>query len=40
VSESDLEAAALADPAVQRAIDGATIRTVIVRAPKLVNIVV
>jgi leucyl-tRNA synthetase len=40
VSEADLEAAALADPAVQRAIDGATIRTVIVRAPKLVNIVV
>jgi leucyl-tRNA synthetase len=40
VSEADLEAAALADPAVQRAIDGATVRTVIVRAPKLVNIVV
>ena len=40
ISEADLEAAALADPAVQRAIDGATIRTVIVRAPKLVNIVV
>jgi leucyl-tRNA synthetase len=40
VSESDLEAAALADPAVQRALDGATVRKVIVRAPKLVNIVV
>ncbi len=40
VSEVDLEAAALADPAVQRAIDGAPVRTVIVRAPKLVNIVV
>ena len=40
VSEGDLEAAAMADPAVQRAIDGATVRKVIVRAPKLVNIVV
>ncbi|WP_432479649.1 leucine--tRNA ligase [Nocardioides sp. GXQ0305] len=40
VSDSDLEAAALADPGVQRAIDGATVRKVIVRAPKLVNIVV
>ena len=40
VSEADLEAAALADPGVQRAIDGATVRKVIVRAPKLVNIVV
>jgi leucyl-tRNA synthetase len=40
VSDGDLEAAAMADPAVQRAIDGATVRKVIVRAPKLVNIVV
>ncbi|MGH3346102.1 MAG: class I tRNA ligase family protein, partial [Nocardioides sp.] len=40
VAEADLEAAALADPGVQRAIDGATVRKVIVRAPKLVNIVV
>ena len=40
VSDTDLEAAALADPAVQRAIDGAAVRKVIVRAPKLVNIVV
>ncbi len=40
VSESELEAAAMADAAVQRAIDGATVRKVIVRAPKLVNIVV
>jgi leucyl-tRNA synthetase len=40
ISEADLEAAALADPAVQRALDGATVRKVIVRAPKLVNIVV
>ncbi len=40
VSEADLEAAALADEAVVRAIDGRPVRTVIVRAPKLVNIVV
>jgi len=40
ISEDDLEAAALADPAVVRAIDGNTVRRVIVRAPKLVNIVV
>jgi leucyl-tRNA synthetase len=39
ISEADLEAAALADEAVQRAIDGAVVRKVIVRAPKLVNIV-
>ena len=35
-----LEAAALADPAVQRALEGKQVRQVIVRAPKLVNIVV
>lgn len=40
ISEADLEAAALADAGVQRAIDGATVRKVIVRAPKLVNVVV
>lgn len=40
VSEGDLEAAALADPAVVRAIDDRPVRKVIVRAPKLVNIVV
>jgi leucyl-tRNA synthetase len=40
ISETDLEAAALADAGVQRAIDGAAVRKVIVRAPKLVNIVV
>ena len=40
ISEADLEAAAMADEGVQRAIDGATVRKVIVRAPKLVNIVV
>jgi leucyl-tRNA synthetase len=39
ISEADLEAAALADPAVTRALDGKTVRKVIVRAPKLVNIV-
>ncbi|QBX56564.1 leucine--tRNA ligase [Nocardioides seonyuensis] len=39
ISEADLEAAALADESVQRAIDGAVVRKVIVRAPKLVNIV-
>ncbi len=40
ISEAELEAAAMADPDVQRAIDGATVRKVIVRAPKLVNVVV
>ncbi|MFC7726742.1 leucine--tRNA ligase [Nocardioides sp. GCM10028917] len=40
ISEADLEAAAMADAGVQRAIDGATVHKVIVRAPKLVNIVV
>ncbi len=40
ISEADLEAAALADPAVVKAVDGRPIRKVIVRAPKLVNIVV
>jgi leucyl-tRNA synthetase len=39
ISDADLEAAALSDAAVQRALDGATVRKVIVRAPKLVNIV-
>ena len=39
VSEADLEAAAMADEAVRRALDGRTVRKVIVRAPKLVNIV-
>lgn len=40
ISEADLEAAALTDAGVQQAIDGATVRKVVVRAPKLVNIVV
>ncbi|WP_110241973.1 leucine--tRNA ligase [Nocardioides gilvus] len=40
ISDSELEALALADDAVQRALDGQTVRKVIVRAPKLVSIVV
>ncbi|MEU6853211.1 leucine--tRNA ligase [Actinacidiphila alni] len=40
ISEAELEAQALADPAVVAALDGAAVRKVIVRAPKLVNIVV
>ncbi|MFF1838098.1 leucine--tRNA ligase [Streptomyces sp. NPDC058231] len=39
ISDAELEALALADPAVVAALDGAGIRKVIVRAPKLVNIV-
>jgi len=39
ISEADLEAAALADESVQKALDGRAVRKVIVRAPKLVNIV-
>jgi leucyl-tRNA synthetase len=39
ISEADLEALAMADRNVQRALDGKTVRKVIVRAPKLVNIV-
>ncbi|WP_103503816.1 MULTISPECIES: leucine--tRNA ligase [Streptomyces] len=39
ITDAELEAVALADPAVLRALDGAPIRKVIVRAPKLVNIV-
>ncbi|MFI1090928.1 leucine--tRNA ligase [Streptomyces sp. NPDC020917] len=40
ISDAELEAAALADPAVVAALDGAPVRKVIVRAPKLVNIVI
>ncbi|KRB77337.1 leucine--tRNA ligase [Nocardioides sp. Root190] len=40
ISEADLEAAALADPAVIKALEGREVRKVVVRAPKLVNIVV
>ncbi|MCX4396723.1 MULTISPECIES: leucine--tRNA ligase [unclassified Streptomyces] len=39
ITDEELEALALADPAVLAALDGAGIRKVIVRAPKLVNIV-
>jgi leucyl-tRNA synthetase len=39
VDEDALRELAMADPNVQRALDGRDIRTVIVRAPKLVNIV-
>ncbi|MEP6814603.1 MAG: leucine--tRNA ligase [Marmoricola sp.] len=39
ISEGDLEAAALADESVRRALDGKSVRKVVVRAPKLVNIV-
>jgi leucyl-tRNA synthetase len=40
ITDPDLEAAALADTGVQRAIDGRSVRKVIVRAPKLVSVVV
>ncbi|MBS42139.1 MAG: leucine--tRNA ligase [Nocardioides sp.] len=40
VSAADLEAAALADPTLVAAIDGRPVRKVIVREPKLVNVVV
>jgi leucyl-tRNA synthetase len=40
ISDADLEAAALADESVQRALEGKQVRKVIVRAPKLVNVVV
>jgi len=39
ISDDELQALALASEAVQRFVDGREIRTVIVRAPKLVNIV-
>jgi len=39
VSEDELRELALASENVQRALDGRALRTVIVRAPKLVNIV-
>ncbi|CAN5208042.1 leucine--tRNA ligase [soil metagenome] len=40
IDEADLEMVALADPEVVKAVDGREIRKVIVRAPKIVNIVV
>jgi leucyl-tRNA synthetase len=39
ISDADLEQAALADDHVQRAVDGRPVRKVIVKAPRLVNIV-
>ena len=39
ISEEDLTALALAEPNVQRVLDGKEPRRVIVRAPKLVNVV-
>ena len=39
ISEDELRELALASENVQRALDGRALRTVIVRAPKLVNIV-
>jgi leucyl-tRNA synthetase len=39
IDEAQLREQALADPAVVRALDGRSVRTVVVRAPKLVNIV-
>ena len=39
VSDDDLREQALASEAVQRALDGRDVRTVIVRAPRLVNVV-
>ena len=38
-TDDELTALALADPGVQRALDGRGVRTVIVRAPRLVNVV-
>ncbi|MEN9710176.1 MAG: hypothetical protein RL441_168 [Actinomycetota bacterium] len=39
ISEADLQTLAMASPAVLKALEGRDVRTVIVRAPKLVNIV-
>jgi leucyl-tRNA synthetase len=39
IGEDDLRERALASEAVQRALDGRDVRTVVVRAPKLVNVV-
>ncbi len=40
IGDDELRAAALAAPAIEKAIDGREVRTVVVRAPKLVNVVV
>jgi leucyl-tRNA synthetase len=39
-TDDELSALALAEPNVQRAIDGREVRRVVVKAPKLVNVVV
>ena len=39
IGAADLEALALADPAVVRTLEGRTVRKVIVREPTLVNVV-
>ena len=39
ITEDELRELALASEAVQRALDGREVRTVVVRAPKLVNVV-
>jgi leucyl-tRNA synthetase len=39
VTEEDLREQALASAAVQRALDGRQVATVVVRAPRLVNVV-
>jgi leucyl-tRNA synthetase len=39
IAADDLQALALASAAVQRSLDGRGVRTVVVRAPKLVNVV-
>ena len=39
IGEDELRELALASEAVQRALDGRDVRTVVVRAPKLVNVV-
>jgi leucyl-tRNA synthetase len=39
VSEAELRSLALTSEAVMRSLDGRDVRTVIVRAPKLVNVV-
>jgi leucyl-tRNA synthetase len=39
IGDDDLRERALASEAVQRALDGRGIRTVVVRAPRLVNVV-
>jgi leucyl-tRNA synthetase len=40
ISAAELEALAMADPAVTRSLEGRTVRKVVVREPKLVNVVV